>query len=139
MSCLVPPGGRIKGGAAKILRGLTAVERTFYDLRFARLATAIDHQPLARFSQRRRDVAEPDVLADGRPHGAGGHLAHLFAGRLGAAGVDGVAVAGDAPPEHDEADQLARDAAGLLFGEGALADEVAGIELDHPAQTRLER
>ena len=50
---------------------------------------------------------------------------------------DRVAVARDAALLHHEADELAREALGLLLGERLLADEA--LALDHPAEAGLER
>src|SRR5262249_47327061 len=53
--------------------------------------------------------------------------------------VDRVAMARDAALLHDEADQPAFDALGMLAGEGLTPDESASAELDHPAETGLAR
>src|SRR3954470_20010406 len=69
-------------------------------------AAAVDEQLGPHRAHRRRDVAEPDVLAHGGPRAPAGAHAHADALLV----LERIAVAGDAPPHHLEADQPARRA-----------------------------
>ena len=85
---------------------------------------------------RDRHIAEADVLAEG---GAGRAAGARRRSCVPSASQQRVAVAGDAAPDHLEADQLARQPALLALEQRLAPTNVALVELHDPAEARLER
>src|SRR4051812_21825396 len=110
------------------------VERSLDDLGLDEAAAAVDDEIGAHRAHGRGHVAETDVLAQGRRGAAAGDHAHARARGV----EDGVAVARDAAAHHLEADHLAGGAFLLDALQRGAADEVALVELDHPAEAGLD-
>src|SRR5690606_35600728 len=114
--------------------GAFLVERRTHDFGGRRLVTDHDLDGGARLRCFGRDVCHADTLPRGRADDAARHdTARLTVD------AHAVAVPREAALLHHEADAFLPAAAPLQLRERAPADEVALVELDDPAEARLER
>src|SRR6478609_7031887 len=116
-------------------RSLALVKWSLYDPCGDLLAAAIDEQLAADRARREGDIAETDALAQCRGGAARGALPEC----LPFAVAQRVAVAGDAAPGHFEADQNPFQTARFDRHQRRFTAEIRLVQLDHPAQTCLER
>src|SRR5713101_1109926 len=96
-------------------------------------ATHIDAKTRARLGQGRGQVGHPDVVAEGEGDVAGRHTPDALA-----IVHRGVAVTGNAPIEHFEADQQPREPVLVGANDGITSDEVL-VEAQRPVEARFER